>query len=101
MKFKDHDADCVLSDIIEKRKNMVIPVYGKEQDEQVVEITDPKNNYREVFKGLVDDFEKEHNKILNTGNYVSKGHDEIIIRGDSKFIDSYKHIQCVIRMENL
>jgi hypothetical protein len=94
MKFKDYDPKYVLTDIIEMRKNMVIPVYDEEEEEQFVEITDPKNNYREVFKGLVDDFEKEHNKILNTGNYVSKGHDEIIIRGDKNFKDSYKHIQC-------
>jgi hypothetical protein len=94
MKFKDYDPKYVLTDIIEMRKNMVIPVYDEEEEEQVTTIIDPKNNCREVFKELVEDFEKEHCKILNTGTYASITDNTVIIRGDGKFRDSYKHIQC-------
>jgi hypothetical protein len=94
MKFKDYDTDCVLSDIIEQRRNMVVPVYEKELADEVEELEDAKNNSREVFKILVDDFEKEHCKILNTGTYVTNTDDEIIIRTDDTFRKSYKHMQC-------
>jgi hypothetical protein len=94
MKFKDYDPDFVLTDLIQKRKDMVVIVYEDEkvEDEKII---DSLSNCYELFKELYPDFEKTHCKITDTGNYASIAFDNtIIVRGDGKFRDSYKHIQC-------
>jgi hypothetical protein len=95
MKFKDYDPDVVLCDIIQKRKDMVVIVYEEEKTGDVVPVTDALNNAYEMFKELYPEFEKNHCKITDTGNYASISSDNIVlIRSDGKFRDSYKHIQC-------
>jgi hypothetical protein len=95
MKFKDYDPDYVLSDIIEQRKNMIIPIYDEPVDE-VEEVVDiKKNNSREVFEKKYPEFEKSHCKILHTGSYVTvTNNNTCLVRTDKKFRDSYKHMQC-------
>jgi hypothetical protein len=92
---------------IYKKLNLTIKLKVKEFDEpisdellafnleEVGQVIEEEKDSREVFDTLFPEFEEKHCKITHTGTYVSiTDNNTTIVRSDSKFRDSYKHISC-------
>jgi hypothetical protein len=99
-KFKNYDETYLLNDIIETRKNMVVP--HNEHEMQIVRVVgnDVDNSCSAtIFNKLYPEFEKTHLKILNKAFFIKEEEEVNIIKTRAQMITSYEHIQCGINKQ--
>jgi hypothetical protein len=93
MKFKEYDEKYILTDIIEKRKSVVIaqPI---EIDEIVIERVESDSQAQARFLQLYPEFEKTHAKIVNKASFIKETDDEVVIMTKNRIKTAYEHIEC-------
>jgi hypothetical protein len=93
MKFKDYDEKYVLTDIIEKRKSLIIaqPI---ETEMVVLESVESDSQAQARFLQLYPEFEKTHAKIVNKASFIKEKDDEVIIMSKNQIKTAYEHIEC-------